>query len=298
MAQLIALLRMRTLLLAMVVIIVGNALAFYAGGWRVSVFLLSLLTALGLQIVSNIANDYGDWLRGTDDNRSALAPARLLSEGHLQPSQVRSFLMLWIVLTVVSGCALLWMAITSVEQGVVFALLGLLSIAAAIGYTIGRYAYGYHGLGETSVFLFFGWVGVIGSFSLQQGGLPAMVWLPASGAGLLAAAVLNINNMRDIASDREVGKNTLAVRLGFVRSRYFHAFLLICGMLCYLLFAVFVHWQSALWLVLLPWVYGHGKRVFQATASEQVAGELKVIVLLTAGVNLLFALGVVLIGHS
>ena len=203
MHALLRLIRPRTLPLALAAVCCGNAIAWHSSpaSWRGSVFLLSLLTALALQIVSNIANDYGDGIRGTDRHRVPDAPERLTASGQISLLHIRRLLVASVLAALLLGGALIALSLRHPQQWLAFLLLGSLALAAALTYTLGRHAYGYHGLGEISVFLFFGLLGVQGSAYLQQGSCPPEGWLPAAGCGLLAAAVLHINNMRDIESD-------------------------------------------------------------------------------------------------
>ena len=199
MNTLLELARPKTLPLAFAVILIGNALALWHGSARLSVFLLELATALALQIVSNVANDYGDGLRGTDTHRQG--PRRILASGLMSPAKIRTILILCTLASLLLGAALLIVSHRSSAETATFLTLGLLAVIAALTYTLGRYAYGYYALGEVAVFLFFGLLGVAGSYYLQTAPLPACIWLPACGAGLLAAAVLHINNLRDLDSD-------------------------------------------------------------------------------------------------
>ena len=251
MRTLIELARPRTLPLAFAVICCGNALAYSQGCWRGSVFALSLLTALSLQILSNIANDYGDGVRGSDRYRAASAPRRLTASGAVSIRQMRALLAAGVLASLSFGIALLAVSSPGWHGLLLFLLLGALAILAAITYTVGRYAYGYYALGEASVFCFFGLLGVIGSYYLQSGSYRAAVLLPATGCGLLAAAVLHINNMRDIESDAAVGKYTIAGKLGFARSKTFHLALLASAALCYLAYAALAP-ASLLWLLACP----------------------------------------------
>lgn len=294
MTELLSLMRLRTLPLAFAVIITGNILAAYDQVFRPSVFFLSLLTALSLQILSNIANDYGDGIRGTDNHRPTSSPTRLTATGSVSLARIKAYIVGGIIITALIGTCLLVVSVSEFSQLILFLILGVLSIIAAITYTLGRYAYGYYGLGEISVFLFFGWVGVLGSYALQHGNIHSMLFLPASGAGLLTAAVLNINNIRDIETDPLTGKYTLAVRMGFVRSKVVHSGLLLTASMAYLGFAVLCAPTTALWLLLMPMMIAHLKRVRAAATPEVVAVELVVTVKLTLGINLLFCIGLML----
>ena len=290
MSPLLELARPRTLPLAVAAICCGNALAYQAGRWRPLVFLLALLTALALQILSNVANDYGDGLRGTDRQRAPDAPRRLTATGTLSPAQMRRLLGLWLLLCLLSGGALL--AVSAPGPGALLAFLGLgtLAILAALTYTLGRRPYGYRARGEISVFLFFGLLAVSGSCYLQCGHLPPALLLPASGGGLLAAAVLNLNNIRDSAGDRAVGKHTLANQLGFDGARRLQRALLATAGLCYLAYGPLAP-ASLLWLLLLPLGVRHWRALHRAPTPAALGRELPAMVALAAGVNLLFSLG-------
>ena len=295
MSPLIQLARPRTLPLAFAVICCGNALAYHDGAWHPLVFILTLLTALSLQILSNIANDYGDGIRGTDRARPASAPRRLTANGSVSPAYMRRLLIVCTLASLALGITLLSVSALDWSGFLVFLGLGALAITAAITYTVGRCAYGYHALGEISVFTFFGLLGVLGSYYLQSGGWHPTLLLPAAGSGLLAAAVLNINNIRDITSDRSAGKQTLAVKLGFERAKQFQYILLSAASCCYLTYALLNQaYTSLLWLLLLPLVSTHARALHRAADQKSAGCELKRIVSCVCGVNLLFSLGLCL----
>ena len=178
MSPLIQLARPRTLPLAFAVICCGNALAYHDGTWHPLVFILALLTALSLQILSNIANDYGDGIRGTDRARPASAPRRLTANGNVSPAYMRRLLVVCTLASLALGITLLSVSALDWSGFLVFLGLGALAITAAITYTVGRCAYGYHALGEISVFTFFGLLGVLGSYYLQSGGWRPTLLLP------------------------------------------------------------------------------------------------------------------------
>lgn len=230
--------RPKTLPLALIAILTGSVLALVQGAFSWPVLLLSLFTACLLQILSNLANDYGDGLRGVD-NPQRLGPLRALQTGALTATQLRRSLFFTAGLCLCSGLALLLSAGLDGTRLLTFLALGLLAIAAAVTYTVGRQPYGYLGLGDLSVWLFFGCLGVLGSFYLHQAPLSAAMLLPASASGMLAVAVLNINNMRDIDNDATHGKRTVAVRLGLQRAKIYH---------CLLLGLAALQWLAFLWL--------------------------------------------------
>lgn len=289
----IALLRPKTLLLAFSIVVCGNALAFYQGNWQNSVFVLNLLTAVLLQILSNITNDYGDGIRGTDDVRENTAPKSLFIRGVLSKKQVELAILICLLCCLCSGFLLLMVSTTTWAEAFSFAILGLLSIIAAIFYTFGRFAYGYYGFGEISVFIFFGLIGVYGSYALQVEDLYWQNILPACGAGFLTAAILHINNTRDIHGDKIAGKITVAVRLGFKGSKFFHLFLLTSGFLCYFLFALIVDWKSMLWVVTLPFFAQHISCFMRAHDVSTIGAEFKRAVLLIFIFHLLFSISLV-----
>ncbi|OYD23678.1 1,4-dihydroxy-2-naphthoate octaprenyltransferase [Oceanimonas baumannii] len=208
--------RPKTLPLAVASIVLGAA---SAGTVVPGILVLALLTALLLQIVSNLANDYGDGVRGTD-GAERIGPVRVLASGQVSPLQLRRAMIQVTAASLASGLALLALALgCDVSAWLGFLLLGALSVLAALGYTLGRRPYGYLGLGDAAVFVFFGLVAVLGTGWLMRPELTATGGWAALVAGLLSMAVLNINNIRDMAGDRAAGKRTLALRLGLHRAR-------------------------------------------------------------------------------
>lgn len=207
--------RLRTLPLSLSVVATGSALAAQEGRLSVPTLGLCLLTTLFLQILSNLSNDYGDTVHGAD-GPDRLGPMRAVQSGAISLRQMRRAMVVFALLSLASGVALLVEASGAIGVATTFAFLaiGILCIAAAIAYTNGRHPYGYHGLGDASVFLFFGLVGVGGCYFLHTGHLTWPVALPASAVGLLSVGVLNMNNIRDMESDRSAGKKTVPLRIG------------------------------------------------------------------------------------
>lgn len=284
--------RPKTLPLAIAVILMGNALAWWHGGARLSVFVMEIVTALSLQILSNIANDYGDGIRGTDAQRQG--PRRMLQSGLMAPKTLRALIVFFAAFSLGAGILTIVLAERSLAQSLTIFSLGVLAIIAAITYTVGKHAYGYYALGEIAVFLFFGWLGVAGSYALQAPALPASIFLPASGAGILAACVLHINNMRDIDSDAAAGRKTLAIYLGLARARLWHVAMMGAALACYGVFALCRAPMSALWLLALPLIVAHGKRVLRAPTPAAVGQEMKSIVGINLIVAALFSLGLLI----
>lgn len=229
--------RPKTLPLAVAIILTGSALAQWRGQFHLGITLLCLLTATLLQIVSNFANDYGDHQKGSDTTER-IGPLRGIQQGNLTATQLRHGLIAVILASFISGASLIALAYESVNDLIVFAGLGLLAIVAAITYTVGKKPYGYLGLGDVSVFLFFGLLAVCGTYYLQAHHLSADIFLPAAACGFLSTAVLNINNLRDIEQDKKAGKNTLIVRIGAENGRKYHCVLLASAVICYAIFAI------------------------------------------------------------
>ncbi|UJF24152.1 1,4-dihydroxy-2-naphthoate octaprenyltransferase [Suttonella sp. R2A3] len=288
--HLLELIRPRTLLLSIAVMLPGNAMAAAYGAFSALTFALMLLTTIGLQSLSNIANDYGDGIRGTDEHRSG--PRRLVASGILGVSTAKHIMMVCAILTLLSGALLIAISVQSWAQALDFMVLGIIAILAAIGYTVGRYAYGYYGLGEVAVFLFFGLLAVCGSYYLQTAHYSAPVWLIAIGCGLLAATVLHINNLRDIETDHSSGKHTIAVCLGWQLARWQQLFMMTIALLCYACYAIITnYWFSLLWLLALPLIIKHLRIILRAKQPAIVGKELKAIVQINLWINALFALG-------
>ncbi|WP_026998592.1 1,4-dihydroxy-2-naphthoate polyprenyltransferase [Eisenibacter elegans] len=224
----ISALRLRTLPLALAGIIMGSFVAAHHQGFRWEVLTLAALTAIFLQIVSNLANDYGDSIHGAD-SQARQGPSRAVQTGAITAAAMWRAVMLFALLALLSGLLLLWVALQTWQDFLAFLGLGLLAILAAITYTAGRRPYGYVGLGDLSVLIFFGLVAVGGTYYLHTHQWHWGVLLPALSSGLFATAVLNVNNIRDIASDTLAGKRSLPVRMGRLWAVRYHAALLLLG---------------------------------------------------------------------
>ncbi len=224
--------RLRTLPLAFSCIIMGSGLAAADGQLNGLVFGLALITTLFLQILSNLANDYGDFVKGTD-NTNRVGPDRTLQAGLITKKQIVKAMWVISLLCSIFGVWLIYEGTLGLElrKAGLFAVLGLAAMGAAIKYTMGKNPYGYSGFGDLFVFLFFGWLGVIGSYFLHTHTLYLRLLLPASAIGLFTTAVLNINNMRDHEADAKMGKNTLVVQMGFQWAKKYHFFLNFIGIL-------------------------------------------------------------------
>lgn len=287
--------RPKTLPLALASIIIGSALAYWAGKFDLIATLLAFITTILLQVLSNFANDYGDHVKGSD-TAERIGPLRAIQHGAITGEQLKMAVIILSVLSFISGAALSFYAYEGIEDLLVFLGLGVISIVAAITYTVGKKAYGYLGLGDLFVLIFFGFVAVIGVFYLQAHSLPAMIFIPAFGCGLLSVAVLNINNLRDINQDRKAGKNTLIVRIGSKNGRIYHAILLVLAAVSYLIFAIlnFEHWYNYLFLLAVPLLVKHGLFVYRhqdPIELRPILGQMAGLALIT---NLLFSLGIFL----
>ncbi|MEN4981051.1 1,4-dihydroxy-2-naphthoate polyprenyltransferase [Erwinia billingiae] len=288
-------LRLRTLPLACASVMTGSALAWWQGHFNAGTAALALLTTALLQILSNLANDYGDALKGSD-TPARIGPLRGMQKGAISQKQMRSALILTVALTVISGVALVIRACQSVNDFLGFIALGTVAIVAAIAYTVGKKPYGYLGLGDASVLIFFGWLGVMGSYYLQAHQLSLLLLLPATACGLMAVAVLNVNNMRDIESDQQHGKFTLAVRLGASGARRYHQLILTAAVLCCAGFALLTSLNLAGWLFLLsaPLLFRQARYITQQPSAVAMRPMLAKTVKSALLLNLLFSLGLVL----
>lgn len=285
-------LRLRTLPLAFASILTGSALAWWQGTFSLPVALLCFLTSGLLQVLSNLANDYGDAVKGSDGS-ARLGPLRGIQKGAITLTQLRTAIFITTALALVCGIVLISTACKTLNDIFTFLLLGALAIVAAIAYTVGKKPYGYLGLGDLSVLIFFGWLGVSGSFYLQSQSVTPLVLLPATACGLLAAAVLNINNLRDIETDYQCGKMTLAVRLGAANARRYHVVLLCSALFCFALFAWLGRpgWGSWLFLLAAPLFWRQGRYILREKTPGAMRPMLEKTVKAALLTNVLFSLG-------
>jgi len=254
--------RPKTLPAAAGPVIVGIALALGDGVFRFGPAIAALLVALLLQIGSNLANDLYDFKKGTD-TQERLGPLRVTQAGLLSPRQMMNGMLLVFALSALVGFYLTYIG------GWPILVIGLLAIGSAIAYTAGPFPLGYKGIADIFVFLFFGPVAVIGTYYLQAGIVTAIAWWASIPSGLLVTAILVVNNLRDIETDRKAGKKTLAVRFGvrFTQSQY----ILLVGLSYLIPVAMFVVGISSYTLLLswlsLPLAFSRVKEIFTKKGS-------------------------------
>jgi 1,4-dihydroxy-2-naphthoate octaprenyltransferase len=286
--------RPRTLPLALASILTGGFLAKAHGQFNGAVVALAALTTILLQILSNLANDYGDSQNGADSVHRQ-GPQRAVQSGAITPAEMKRAMWGFGAASLASGIALLLVALgfAGVWVLLAFFVLGLSAIWAAVNYTAGSKPYGYAGLGDASVFLFFGIVGVCGTYFLQTHTLPLAVILPAAALGCFATAVLNVNNIRDIVSDKLAGKITVPVRLGPQHARRYHWLLLVLGVGAATVYVALTYHSPWQWLFLLslPLFLFNGRQVWARQESMKIDPLLKQMAMSTLAFTLLFGLG-------
>jgi len=294
--------RLRTLPLSVSGIIVGSmyALAYPTDNvmtptevfnWRL--FGFAILTTLGLQILSNFANDYGDGMKGTD-NEDRIGPKRAIQSGVISPEAMKRAIIITSVLTLFSAMLLIYYAFrdTNLSYSLFYLVLGILAIASAIRYTVGNTAYGYRGFGDLFVFLFFGLVSTIGVNFLYSKELHFDLFLPAIAIGFLSVGVLNLNNMRDEVSDRKSNKNTIVVKIGGEKAKKYHYFLIISAMILVVLFAIINNFSFDQYLFLLAYIplIKHLSIVYKNQDPRTLDPELKKLALSTFALSILLAI--------
>ncbi|WP_375241964.1 1,4-dihydroxy-2-naphthoate octaprenyltransferase [Lacinutrix sp.] len=299
--------RLRTLPLSVSGIIVGCGLAdfstidlppdgllvqFLNPELNLSIFILAILTTIGFQILSNFANDYGDGIKGTDNNR--VGEQRLVASGIISPKQMKQAMIITAILTLIVVIALIYQAFGKDNFGysILFFVLGIASIVAAIKYTVGKNAYGYSGFGDVFVFLFFGWLSVVGSYFLYTKSINWELFLPATTIGLLSIAVLNLNNMRDRIEDAKTNKNTLVVKMGSQKAKLYHYTLIILALICAVTY-VQLHYNSPIqYMFLLAFIplLLNIVTVAKNIIHKELDSELKKVALSTFLFAILFAI--------
>ncbi|WP_346864469.1 1,4-dihydroxy-2-naphthoate polyprenyltransferase [uncultured Draconibacterium sp.] len=289
--------RLRTLPLALSSTFLGSFIAFSHDkfSWEVGVF--AILTTLFLQILSNLANDYGDARKGTD-NEERIGPQRVTQSGMVTMKAIKQMIAVFVTLSLISGLALMYFGLKQLPFyiAVLFFVLGISAIYAAVKYTMGKNPYGYIGLGDVFVFIYFGLVGVCGTYFLHTGTVDPWIILPASTIGLLSSGVLNLNNLRDIENDSKCGKKTLVVRIGSKSAKFYHLTLVLFAVIfsvVYTLISYKSFWQF-LFVLTLPFLFSNVKTVLQNKVPVELDPELKKLALTTCAFAIAFGVGLVL----
>lgn len=283
--------RLRTLPLSVSGVFVGTALANFYGKNDSLIFVLALLTTIGFQVTSNFANDYGDGVKGTD-NDDRVGPKRALQSGLLTRKELKNGIIISVIISLLLVASVLYFSFgtENIEYFALFGVLGFLSIWAAIKYTVGKSAYGYKGMGDIFVFLFFGLLAVLGSLFLFTKFITASAWLPAMSIGLLSTGVLNLNNLRDFESDKKANKNTMIVKMGFNNGKKYHYLLMFLAFISISFFILFnaQSWYQIVPLVAFVPVLVHVIKVYKTEEPKLLDPELKKLALSTFLLAILF----------
>ena len=289
--------RLRTLPLSISGILVGSfyAKAYHPEQFSWLVFVLAFLTTVAFQVLSNFANDYGDGVKGTDANR--VGEKRLVASGEISSVQMKKAVIITAFVALTLSILLIYFSFGSKNFifSIVFLLLGLSSIIAAIKYTVGKNAYGYSGFGDVFVFVFFGLVAVLGSSFLHSKAFDTLLILPACAIGMLSSAVLNLNNMRDENSDKIVGKNTLVVKIGGAKAKLYHYFLIIGAMLLVVTFAVLSNFKIEQYVFAVAYfpLINHLKTVYKCQDNRSLDPQLKTLAISTFLLSLILSLALI-----
>jgi len=289
--------RLRTLPLAMSGILMGGALSYFYGGFNSKVTILAIVTALFIQIFSNFANDYGDSQKGTD-NQHRVGPKRTVQSGEISSNQMKTGMVVLIMLSLATG---IWLVAEGTKgldltTFLLFLVFGIVALIAAYRYTAGSNPYGYAGLGDVAVFLFFGILPVAGTYFLNTHQINPEIFLPAVSIGLFSTGVLNLNNMRDIENDRNSGKKTVVVRMGSDKSKQYHTSLIAIGWLTAVLFVIF-RFQSvyqALFVLTLPLFVNDLVKINMIQEPRQLDPFLKKLSIATLLFTVLFGIGIII----
>lgn len=288
--------RLRTLPLSLSGIITGSFLAASKGVFHWEICVLALLTTVGFQVLSNFANDYGDGVKGSDKHRTG--EARMVSSGKITPKQMKLAVVVTSVITLIIALLLIYVSFgkENFAYSLLFFVLGIASIVAAIKYTVGKKAYGYSGFGDIFVFLFFGLLGVVGCEFLYTQKIDILSFLPAVSIGVFSVAVLNLNNMRDRLSDIQSSKNTLVVKLGAKKAKVYHYILFAVGMLSAVSYVVTQEYSYKAYLFVISFLpmIKHLQTVISNKEAVLLDPELKKVALSTFLFAVLFGLGLII----
>ena len=285
--------RLRTLPLSISGIILGGFLAMSDGLFNGVIFSLALITTIGFQVISNFANDYGDGVKGTDAIR--IGEERMVSSGKISPKQMKKAIMISVILTIIFALFLIYesFGLSNFGYSLLFFILGIVSVVAAIKYTVGNLAYGYSGFGDVFVFLFFGLLSVLGSYFLFTKEIYFLLALPAISIGLLSTAVLNLNNMRDYQNDKKSKKNTIVVKIGLKAAKRYHYSLLLLSFISAVSYVVLTFTKTVQFIFLLAYIplVIHALFVYNNKEELRLDAELKKVALSTFLFSVLLGLG-------
>jgi 1,4-dihydroxy-2-naphthoate octaprenyltransferase len=281
--------RLRTLPLSLSGIIVGSSIALSHGYWDSTIFVLAMLTTLFFQVLSNLANDLGDSLKGAD-NEQRVGPIRGVQSGKISIKEMKIAVVLFVLLSLCSAVPLVIIGVNGLPAALlyVYAALAIAAIIAAITYTMGKKAYGYSGLGDLFVFIFFGGVSVLGVYTLYSKSFDFYAILPALSIGLLSVAVLNLNNMRDQENDAHVEKRTFVVKIGFHKAKVYHSFLIFGAFISLIGYSSLTNYTFALSAFPFIILFTHLIKVWRTTVPKELDPELKKVALSTFVIALLF----------
>ncbi|OUS00834.1 1,4-dihydroxy-2-naphthoate octaprenyltransferase [Flavobacteriales bacterium 33_180_T64] len=289
--------RLRTLPLSISGIVIGSCFAHYNGSFDGMIMTFAILLTTSLQVLSNLANDYGDGVKGTDNN-DRIGPERAIQSGAISPEEMFDGIKMNILVVIVLTVGLIFVSFGSkfFLYAMLFFLLSGLSVYAAINYTVGSSPYGYKGLGDVFVFIFFGLLSVVGSYFLYTKNVDHHVFLPAITLGLLSMGVLNLNNMRDIDSDAAAGKDTLAVKLGKKKAKQYHIILIVLAIVISFVFSIlyFSNFYNLLFFIAYIPLIIHVKTIHKITAPKDFDPQLKVLALTTFLFSVLLGVGYIL----
>lgn len=297
--------RLRTLPLSVSGIVVGSFFALSRPTDEVltptqvfnwTIFGLLLLTTIGLQVLSNFANDYGDGIKGTD-NEDRVGPKRAIQKGVITPFEMKNAIIITAILTFISAISLIYNAFhfKYFFYSILFLILGIMAIASAIRYTVGNNAYGYRGYGDVFVFLFFGLVSTFGSYFMFAKELSFLLLLPSVAIGFLSVGVLNLNNMRDEESDRKAGKNTIVVQKGGQWAKKYQYFLVLSAMVLVVVFAILNDFNFDQYIFLAAYfpLSSHLVTILKNRNPKLLDPELKKLALSTFFLSILLALSLI-----
>ena len=292
--------RLRTLPLSVSGILVGSAAAYQQYHTQENyycIIVLCVLTTLFFQVLSNYANDYGDAVKGTD-NENRVGPKRAVQSGEITAQQMKKAIIITSILSLISSIGVIYLSFGSQNflQAILYFVLAIACVGAAIKYTVGNSAYGYKGLGDVFVFIFFGLVSTLGTYYLFGHTMDYKVIFPAITIGLLSMAVLNMNNMRDVENDTAVGKNTLVVKMGFQKAKNYHFFLILMAVIFINTFAMnsFSKWYQYIYVIAFVPLLKNLTVVTKTTNPRLLDPELKRLSLSTFFLSLLITIALIL----